>query len=189
MFALDYEVTQFIFDNIIRAPFLDEFFIALSLVGYYKFVWLCIFVVWAITLKRVPKAINVNALLIILCVVGISLGLKEVVNRPRPCVQPYFAQVIQSSNISARFASLGYNNCLTDASFPSLHTSLAFTIATIFAFYFKKYKKIVFSIAFLVGFSRIYLGQHFLLDVMFGAFIGYMVSVYLLKVFTNKSAP
>ncbi|MFT3679487.1 MAG: phosphatase PAP2 family protein [Ferruginibacter sp.] len=59
-------------------------------------------------------------------------------------------------------------------SFPSGHTATAFAIATIFAYYTNsawKYFLLLF-LASLVGFSRVYLSQHFLLDVLAGSVLG-----------------
>jgi membrane-associated phospholipid phosphatase len=76
-------------------------------------------------------------------------------------------------------------------SFPSGHTTTAFAVATIIVLISEK-KIIQFSlllIAILVGYSRIYLGQHFLLDVITGAFIGTLsslITVYFAEKWTRK---
>jgi len=59
-------------------------------------------------------------------------------------------------------------------SFPSGHTTTAFSTATIFAFYFKKVKVslLCFFMAAMVGYSRVYLGQHFVGDVFTGSLLG-----------------
>ena len=65
-------------------------------------------------------------------------------------------------------------------SLPSGDTSTAFTMALLLANIMKR-KFLVFLlpvIAFLVGYSRVYLGQHFVTDVCAGMFIG-IVSAYL----------
>ena len=71
-----------------------------------------------------------------------------------------------------------------NSSLPSGHTATAFAIATVMAMMMKdKTMQLVILIAaVLVGYSRIYLAQHFLLDVMIGAFIGSssgVLAVYL----------
>jgi membrane-associated phospholipid phosphatase len=65
-------------------------------------------------------------------------------------------------------------------SFPSGHTSTAFTLALLLASIVKRNVWVyVFPlIAFFVGYSRVYLAQHFITDVLAGIFVG-IVSSYL----------
>jgi membrane-associated phospholipid phosphatase len=65
-------------------------------------------------------------------------------------------------------------------SFPSGHTSTAFTLALLLAYVGRRFWfAIVFPlIAFFVGYSRVYLAQHFVTDVLAGILIG-IVSAYL----------
>ncbi|PCJ67209.1 MAG: hypothetical protein COA58_02510 [Bacteroidetes bacterium] len=63
-------------------------------------------------------------------------------------------------------------------SFPSGHTTAAFTFFTVLAVSFKK-KSIQFVaplLASLVGISRVYLGQHYLNDVVVGAILGLFIT-------------
>jgi membrane-associated phospholipid phosphatase len=61
-----------------------------------------------------------------------------------------------------------------NSSFPSGHTATAFGIATVLILMLKNktWQPHILIAAVLVGYSRIYLAQHFLLDVMIGAVIG-----------------
>jgi membrane-associated phospholipid phosphatase len=66
-------------------------------------------------------------------------------------------------------------------SFPSGHTIAAFSVATVFA---KRYPRpwvpwVAYSLAGLVGFSRVTLQSHFLSDVFAGAVLGYTISNYV----------
>lgn len=66
-------------------------------------------------------------------------------------------------------------------SFPSGHTALAFAIATYISFLFKQnsIKLFCFLTACIIGYSRVYLGQHFILDVFSGSILGSTIaSVY-----------
>ena len=65
-------------------------------------------------------------------------------------------------------------------SFPSGHTSLVFTMATILGLKFRKIYP-AFIIAAIVGFSRIYLGVHYPGDVLGGIIIGVLSGLISLK--------
>lgn len=72
--------------------------------------------------------------------------------------------------------------------FPSGHTASAFALAAILAIHTKN-KKISFLYlvaAILAGFSRIYLGQHFLSDVIAGSLIG-VISAFVIHSFMQNS--
>ena len=59
-------------------------------------------------------------------------------------------------------------------SFPSGHTAAAFTLFTLFCFFVnnKNYAYLYFILAVIVAISRVYLFQHFLVDVYFGSLFG-----------------
>ncbi len=58
-------------------------------------------------------------------------------------------------------------------SFPSGHSTIAWALATVLAHKEPKWKTFFFILAFLISFSRIYIGKHFPLDVIFGALLGW----------------
>ncbi|MCQ2960507.1 MAG: phosphatase PAP2 family protein [Bacteroidales bacterium] len=72
-------------------------------------------------------------------------------------------------------------------SFPSGHTMLAFSVMSLLASFSKKkiWTIVFFVIALTAGFSRIYLLQHFLVDVYVGACIGVMLTLVVIY-FSNK---
>ena len=73
-------------------------------------------------------------------------------------------------------------------SFPSGHTASAFALATILSLYSKsKYAGILyFLLAAAVGYSRVYLGQHFFTDVFAGAVIGVIAALLVWIFLRNK---
>ena len=74
----------------------------------------------------------------------------------------------------------------TNNSFPSGHTSTAFTLALILAFIVRGgsiWRFLFPIIAFLVGYSRVYLAQHFVTDVFAGMLIGILSSYLSLLVY------
>ena len=70
-------------------------------------------------------------------------------------------------------------------SFPSGHTALSFCFIIIICYYLKSnfWSLLLIMLAFLVGFSRIYLTQHFLIDVWFGTLIGSLISLTVITYF------
>lgn len=74
------------------------------------------------------------------------------------------------------------------ASFPSGHTTSIFALATLLAFFEKNnIGKITYLlVAVAVGYSRIYLGQHFLSDVLMGSCIGVLTAIFAHWLFAEK---
>lgn len=64
-------------------------------------------------------------------------------------------------------------------SFPSMHAVVAFSLMAIANKLLPKQRVFWTSFAFLVAFSRIYFGVHYLSDVVFGALIGYFIGSFL----------
>lgn len=77
-------------------------------------------------------------------------------------------------------------------SFPSGHTATAFTFFLLGSLFFANKNKslqiIFFTLALLVGYSRMYISQHFLIDITVGATIG-VFSVYFSSFIINKFFP
>ena len=69
---------------------------------------------------------------------------------------------------------------LSSGTFPSGHTSNIFTLATLMTIYYKYNlveTMVVFGVAGLVAITRIFLGKHYLADVIGGAFLGILISI------------
>src|SRR5713226_2858617 len=106
-----------------------------------------------------------------------SLGTTYVVQR---MVKPFFSR--RRPFVAHEVMVVGIRTA--DASFPSGHTASSFAAATALATFYPKAAPLVFTLATLVGASRVHLGHHFPSDVAAGAVIGIgtgTVTAWLLK--------
>ena len=67
--------------------------------------------------------------------------------------------------------------------FPSSHAANFFAAATVFAVFFPRYKMLYLVIAFLVAYSRVYVGVHYPSDVIVGSLVGATGAFVLCKVY------
>ena len=130
-------------------------------------------VYWAAVLAlylwgRRPFRSSFTALVLSQAIPGtVVVLLKRIVNRPRPIV----ALAGRIAAGTAHVVVLGRH--LTAYSFPSGHTETAFSLAVALSSFFPKNRAVFYTLAALVGFSRVYNGEHFPLDVIGGALVGY----------------
>lgn len=116
----------------------------------------------------------------ILCVFVIILTdafvakfIKVYVHRIRPCFDlPDVFELVGTGNYS----------------FPSNHAANNFAVATVIFLYNKKISCIFFALGILIGFSRVYVGVHYPIDVFAGFFVGIYngIVVYILKELSIK---
>lgn len=64
-----------------------------------------------------------------------------------------------------------------NSSFPSKHTALAFALSTSVLLRERLFGSIMWFLAILTGFSRIWLGHHYPFDIIGSAFIGILISM------------
>lgn len=106
---------------------------------------------------------------------------KRLINEPRPV--KYFEEIGEIRIIQGLDMHHWH-------SFPSGHSITAFALATTLAFLMpvqkKKYAWILVLLAALAAFSRVYLSQHFILDIVVGSIIGVFLTFHLIWLLLNS---
>jgi len=99
----------------------------------------------------------------------LSIIIKIIVARYRP-------PILFNENL---YGFKGFDVGFLVNSFPSGHTTTAFSGFVMLGLFFPKYRYIFISLAVIIGLSRIMLGVHYLSDVIAGAMLGSLVSYNL----------
>ena len=155
-FFLDNTVSGFFLNN--RLGFLDGIAIFIhSVEGYVLFLF-----VFVILLLFKQKKRILPLLLAIILYFGVTGLIKIIIARPRPFTK-------------FDFPDLGETGASANRSFPSGHVTAAASVIRFFEFN-RMLLWIWAAITVLVMFSRVYLGMHYLSDVVAGFILGYFTS-------------
>lgn len=76
-----------------------------------------------------------------------------------------------------------------DGSFPSGHTATSFACATVLASFVPRAAPLFYLLAVAISFSRIYVGAHWVFDVVGGIALGIAIALLLLATVRRRSAP
>ena len=166
----------FIFVNGLHCPFMDSVMVfftnANSWIPLYILLLLYIIYRFSYKEKRYIYTIALVAAIILTFTFTdiLSAQIKEMVQRLRPGHDPSLEGIVRL--LDGKGGLYG---------FPSSHAANVFGLAAITALSFKIrwYSIAIYTWAFLVSYSRLYVGRHFLLDVICGAALGILIASLL----------
>lgn len=155
----------------LRQDFLTPFWTGITSLGDGGWFWLAL----SLLLTAFPQTRKVGLLALCsmaLCALVTNVCLKNLVARPRPYTQiPGLTPLIPPQK---------------DWSFPSGHTTASFACAGIYwRMLPKKYGIAALVLAFLITFSRLYVGVHYPTDVLAGLIIGLFGSWIVYKLYRH----
>ena len=167
---IDREITIII--NNLSHDYLDYIMIFLS----NKYVWIplyiyLIFLLWKYDKKNFTINIVICSGSVIVADFITSSIMKPYFERLRPCQDNSMLDLI---NI--------VSGCGKKFSFASSHASTTFSLATIFFYITRGDIKLLFLWSLLIGYSRIYLGVHYFLDVIIGFLVGFLTSMVIYRI-------
>jgi undecaprenyl-diphosphatase len=161
--SLDRQLERFVVLH--RLGWLDWLFVGLSRIGTLGLVWIALAALVAFLLRR--PSVFVLTVGAVACADLLAFGLKSVVAVDRPPL---------------RYASpKPLVHVPTDYSFPSGHTATSFAAALVLARAVPERAWLFYLLAAAIGFSRIYVGVHYPVDVLGGALLGLLVATALLR--------
>ena len=146
---------------------LDDVFVWLSKVGGYGLIWLGFGLALSLVWRRATPFVLV--LLADAAADGLATILKVVVGTRRPSDGGPLIAIPHSD------------------SFPSGHTATSFACATVLAALVPRAAPAFYLLALAIGYSRIYVGVHWPLDVVGGAVLGVATALLLLAVTRRRS--
>lgn len=175
----------FLFLNNLGSSSFDAFWIFLSYKESNIFFYLSLLIFYfykeskTIKLSEVFQSLLFIAIMILIADQTANL-FKDSFQRLRPC---YNESLIDS-------VRLVKESCGGKYGFFSAHASNSFSLAVFFGLLYKnKYRYIIYLsllYASLISYSRIYLGVHFPLDILFGGIYGITIGLVVFRIYENK---
>ena len=158
---LDRDVFTWVVEH--RAPPLDWLFVGLSVAGQAALVWIVLAPLLALWARRPVVFTTLVTAATVWTADLLAVGLKAAFDRDRPYEVVFAADPLLRWDVSS--------------SFPSGHAATSAAGAFILAFLLGRGGVWLALLAVAIGFSRVYVGVHYPLDVLAGAVLGLAVGV------------
>ena len=169
IFAFDFWIVEGI--SSIRTNFLDGFFLGLTFISSKFIIFFFLTILFISFRKKREWVLPLWSTLVIASIVNFFL--KIAVQRPRP---------FQLGIVSILPILEKASHAVWNFSFPSGHAIIVFSVLPLLNKEFPKLKYMWIIFAVLVAFSRVYLGLHFLSDVIVGGLIGYLLGAVIVRI-------
>lgn len=162
----------FLFLNGLHHPFLDPVMVFFSK----KLSWLPVYLFFLYLIIKYYRWQSIMVLLFVAVLISLSdqisvKAFKFVFERPRPCHEEELKPLIHLVN----------GRCGGAFGFVSSHAANSFALAgflwLLLRSHFKLIGIVVFTYAFMVSYSRIYLGVHYPGDIVAGGMVGFLIAV------------
>jgi len=148
----------------VQYPWLTGIFYLITMLGeWYIFAVIALFLAILLFINKKPVIAFAAGTGVAIIVTTL---LKYIIGRPRPFETMHIPSLVNA----------------TLSSFPSGHATALFAILPVVNRNFPKMKVITWTVAILVGVSRIYFNVHYLSDVVAGAMIGYSIGWIFMKI-------
>ena len=172
-FLLQLDKSIFISINSLPHNFLtDSVMLFFSASSYWLVFWIFLTVLYILFYGLREKRMILSCIICaVLTFFAVSLGLQNIIGRSRP--------------IGTVDTTIEIGPHINSGSFPSAHAAFSFGLFIILAKFHPKRGLYLFLVAFLVSFSRLYLGKHYPSDVVVGAMVGIFIGFISLKI-SNK---
>jgi undecaprenyl-diphosphatase len=174
----------YLLNNLAGKSDLFDFILQFLATSFFWVLWILFFVMLIITvhdksrlarfIQKISETRKINFKLFLTAIVSSGLGylLSQIIGklffRERPFVAlDSVTKLIEKSAL--------------DKSFPSDHTVLSFALAFCVFYFDKRWGKVFLILASLVGLSRVFVGVHYLSDVIGGAILAWLVSWLVYK--------
>jgi len=132
-------------------------------------IYIMFFIIFVLGFKGKPN--DKKSFLICLLTIPIALLIIRIIHlfyfEPRPFITLNFIPLVKEAN---------------NASFPSRHATISSVIAFSFLFFKSKWSPVFLAAALWIGFSRIYVGVHYPLDILGGFIVGIISLMIALQI-------